>query len=173
MRIAITGAHGVGKTSLAERLQASLTGYDYVQEPFYDLEERGYVFAEEPTVDDFLVQLERSFKLLAKPEPNVIYDRCPLDLLAYIQALQGDDIVRQYYSRMEAAMAGIDLLVVVPIESPDRIKLPKEELPQLREDVNDILMEWLPDLVIDVMEVKGSLAEREQQVVGKISTLAI
>lgn len=168
MRIAITGAHGVGKTSLAERLQASLTNYDYVQEPFYDLEERGYTFAEEPTVDDFLLQLERSFKLLSRPEPNVIYDRCALDLLAYIQALGGEDIVRKHYGRVEAAMAGIDLLVFVPIESPDRIKLPNEEFPQLREEVNEILLEWLPDLEIDVVEVAGSLTERIEQVISKL-----
>lgn len=62
MRIAITGAHRVGKTTLAEKLQIALPGYTYVQEPYYHLEERGHAFSNMPCADDFVVQLEHSLK---------------------------------------------------------------------------------------------------------------
>jgi adenylate kinase family enzyme len=41
MRIAITGAHGVGKTTLAEALLEHLPGYTLETEPYYQLEAAG------------------------------------------------------------------------------------------------------------------------------------
>ena len=47
MKIALTGAHCVGKTTLAEKLQASLRDYLFIPEPYVELEERGYDFIKE------------------------------------------------------------------------------------------------------------------------------
>ncbi|MDF2188443.1 ATP-binding protein [Paraflavitalea sp. CAU 1676] len=171
MKIAVTGAHRVGKTTLAEKLSGVLEHYVYYQEPYYDLEERGYVFAETPTIDDFLTQLERSQKLLATKDKDVVFDRCPLDLLAYIGALNGGDQVRNLYDRVQHSLAVIDLLVWVPIETPDLIGCPNNEFPALRQDVNAILEEWLDDIDVPKITVKGSLPEREKQVLSKMKLL--
>jgi len=60
MKIAITGAHRVGKTTLAEKLHENLANYDFRMEPYYELEESGYEFSEIPDIDDFIKQLEYS-----------------------------------------------------------------------------------------------------------------
>lgn len=62
MRIAIAGAHRVGKTTLAEKLQEHLPGYTLNTEPYYELEESGYIFSERPDMDDFIKQFEFSIK---------------------------------------------------------------------------------------------------------------
>jgi uridine kinase len=45
VRIAISGAHCVGKTTLAEALAAALPHHDFIAEPYFLLEEEGYDFA--------------------------------------------------------------------------------------------------------------------------------
>ena len=171
MRIAISGTHRVGKTSLAEALVSALPGYELVPEPYYALEEEGHEFGEMPSVDDFVLQLQRSLASVAQSEPNTIFDRCPLDIVAYIQTHQDahafDDDA--WSSRVREAMAMLSLVVVVPIEQPDRIEVPRDER-RLRAAVD----ERLADLVLDdrfaedleVLQVAGSLQSRLLQVLA-------
>lgn len=86
MRIAISGTHNTGKSTLVMELADALPGHTIVPEPYEILEERGYTFAHPPTVDDYMLQLRQSLILLRRKSPNLIFERCPLDLVAYILA---------------------------------------------------------------------------------------
>lgn len=81
MRIAISGSHLVGKTTLAEALADALPDHQLVPEPYHLLEEEGYEFGEMPSIEDFELQLERSFHCLQESGPAVVFDRCPLDMI--------------------------------------------------------------------------------------------
>ncbi|PSK95239.1 ATP/GTP-binding protein [Taibaiella chishuiensis] len=167
MKIAITGAHNTGKTTLAEGLQEFLPGYTFKQEPYYQLEEQGHLFAATPDVDDFLVQLRYALAATGTTGEDIVFDRCPLDFLAYMQVLGAGELVRDWYDEVASFMAAIDLLVYVPVERPDRLGCPDDELPELREAVDEILAEWVYDFDVPVLEVRGTLAERVRQVVNK------
>jgi len=169
MKIAITGAHRVGKTTLAEKLQEYLAGYELGKEPYYELEELGYVFSEIPDVEDFLEQLEYSIKQISGRGNNLIFDRCPIDFLAYIQAIDKSRNIQSIFSKVEYIMSKVDLLVFVPIEEPDLITCRKSDLPELRYQVNEILNDWIWDFGIETIEVKGTLLSRRDQVLSKIS----
>ena len=93
MRIAICGSHLVGKTTLAQALAGALPGHELVPEPYHLLEEEGYEFTEMPSVDDFERQLERSLSCLQESGANALFDRCPLDILAYLSAHRDADAV--------------------------------------------------------------------------------
>lgn len=82
MRVAFTGAHRVGKTTLAEEITDNLSNYDFKNEPYLELEETGYLFSEIPTLDDYIEQFNYSVKQIENSENDVIFDRCPLDILA-------------------------------------------------------------------------------------------
>lgn len=84
MKIAVAGAHRVGKTTLAEKLQEHLPGYTLNTEAYYELEESGYVFSERPDVDDFIKQFEFSIKQITKSGDNTIFDRCAIDIFGKI-----------------------------------------------------------------------------------------
>ena len=168
MKIAITGAHRVGKTTLAETLNESLPGYELRQEPYCDLVEKGHVFSDAPTLDYFMEQLDYSFDQVSKSGNNVIFDRCPVDILAYIRVLNGAATIRSLYRKVQSALTGIDLIVYVPIEDPDVISCPESELPGLRSRVNEILNEWIRDFGIETIEVSGTLIARRDQVINKI-----
>ena len=85
MRVGISGAHGTGKTTLAEALCARLPGHVTADEPYYLLGDEGYEFGFPPSPEDYRALLARSVLILTSPpsRPAVIFDRTPLDYLAY------------------------------------------------------------------------------------------
>lgn len=168
MKIAFTGTHNVGKTSLAKRLHVSLPEYIFVPEPYTELEEKGHLFSETPNLEDISLQLEHALEQIEIDEPDVLFDRCPLDLLAYIHAISGAEVSRKYYLQAKEAMNEIDLLVFVPIETPDPIGCPDSEFPKLRENVNALLKEWIDGFDLETITVSGTLTEREKQVIEAI-----
>jgi len=173
MKIAVTGAHRVGKTTLIDKLSESLPEYICHTEPYYELEERGHVFSDIPTPEDYQAQLEYSIEQITDAGDHVIFDRCPIDLLAYIQAtdeLESIDI-QSLYHRVQDTMAEIDLLIFVPIEEPDVIDCPESELPKLRHGVNEILSDWIWDFDLNTVEVAGPISTRTNQIIQYLSKI--
>lgn len=172
MRIAFTGSHRTGKTTLAELLTEHLTDYEFKSEPYIQLEEQGYEFSEIPEAEDYIEQFNLSVKQIRNSAEDAIFDRCPLDLLAYIHTLEPHRNISEYWKEMSNALSEIDLLIFVPIETPDVISCQKCDLPDLRHRVNDILLEWIDDdLNCEVLAVKGTPANRKKQVLNKIREL--
>ncbi|HMS65616.1 MAG TPA: AAA family ATPase [Ignavibacteria bacterium] len=170
MKIAISGAHRVGKTTLVKQLQETLPEYICKIESYYELEEEGIVFSEEPVLEDYMILLEHSIKQIIESEDNVIFDRCPVDILAYIQATdkRGNVNIQSLYDRVQDAMYEIDMLVFVPIEKPDLIGCPESELPRLRSKVNEILNESIREFNSNVIKVAGTPNARRDQVIKMI-----
>jgi AAA domain len=87
MRVGISGTHGTGKTTLAGALCAHLPGHVMADEPYYLLEEEGHEFGFPPSPEDYRALLARSLQSLSSPPllPGVVFDRTPLDYLAYLR----------------------------------------------------------------------------------------
>ena len=172
MRIAISGTHHSGKSTLVEELAAVLPGYLTVEEPYYLLVEEGHEFAEMPSVEDFELQLERSLECLSDNEPDVIFDRCPFDMLGYLLALAEDFHLEKWLPRVQAAIDTLDLIVFLPVEARDRIALSSSEDASFRLDVDhklkEILLDDSLDLEMEVLEVTGSLQERVRRVLSHV-----
>ena len=126
----------------------------------------GYVFTEIPTVDDYIDQFNFSVKQIAASGNDVIFDRCPLDLLAYIFAQSGQNNLQKLYDKMIKAMSQIDLIIFVPIESPDFIICQESDLPNLRLEINEIIQGWIGDLSNEIIEVSGTLENRKKQILN-------
>ena len=175
MKIAVTGAHRVGKTTLIEKIQESLPEYACNAEAYHELEETGLAFSEIPSPEDYIVLLEHSIKQITTRDDNVIFDRCPVDILAYIQAAGEfkNFNIQPLYSRVQEVMPEIDLLVFIPIEVPDLISCPESDLPELRQKVNDILSGWVWDFNTNTIEVSGSPAARRNQVINQMSKIQL
>ena len=170
MRIAISGAHATGKTTLVEAIAEALPGYSTVEEPFYLLEAEGYAFAEEPSLEDFEVQLARSIATLQESGENVLFDRCPADFIAYLAALGAD--AGEWLTEARAAIQTLDLIILVLVETPDRIDVPDEENPRLRRRVDLRLQELLLDddldCSVEVLVVSGSVEARVGAILRRI-----
>lgn len=174
MRIAFSGSHRVGKSTLVERVAEALPRYVTVAEPYYLLEEEGYECAEPPSVEDFEAQLERSLAELDSREPNVLFDRCPADVFAYVLVHDDADAfdAEAWLDRARDAMRSLDLVVFVPIEERDRIALPSYEDEDHRFAVHEKLEELLVDdalgIAAEVLVVRGDVRTRVEQVLARI-----
>lgn len=166
MKIAICGTHGVGKTTLAEDLLEHLPGHELVIEPYYEMEASGNIFSEIPGVDDFVDQFHHSVKRIANSGEYVIFDRCPVDILAYIHSIEPQRNIQQLFQTAQIAMEQIDLLVFVPIEYPDFYPGGEPELTELRLSVNDVLQDWVWDFNTNIIAVKGDVRTRREQVLA-------
>lgn len=172
MRLAISGTHRTGKTTLLDALAEQLPTYDRIDEPYRLLEEQGHDFSDPPTVEDFEHQLRCSLDAIASSRRDALIDRCPLDFVAYLRALDDDYDLDDWLPELGAAIAALDLIVVVSIESPDRIAVPSHEDRRLRRNVDALLR----DLVLDdpygleptALEVFGDPDARVRQVMRSI-----
>jgi len=175
MRIAISGTHFSGKSSLVEALAEALPQYATVDEPYHLLQEEGYEFAESPSIEDFELQLERAIENLDGAAPNVIFDRCPADFLGYLLSHTDAEAwnLADWLPRIQTAIMKLDLVVFLPLEVPDRIALPLSQDAAYRQRVDDklqeVILENILDFEVEVLEVSGNLPTRVQQVLAHIA----
>lgn len=174
MRIAISGAHRTGKTTLIGELIGSLASFRAVEEPYYLLEEEGHVFAEIPCLEDFERQLERSIQSIVESEENSLFDRCPCDILAYLITHDESEWfdVACWLPRVRDAMQRLDLVIFVPIEEPDRVGVAASDHGRLRrcvdEELHDIILDDRWAFAVPAIEVAGSPGERARQVLAHL-----
>jgi predicted ATPase len=167
MRIAFSGAHRTGKSTLLEAVAERLPGHRTVDEPYWLLEEEGYQASDPPSAADYVAQLRRSIALLAEAGRDVLFDRCPADIIAYLRATDSEDEADEWLDAARAAMASLDLVVLVPIEAPDRIAVAASEDRRLRRDVDEVLQALLLDdglgAAVTVVDVRGDVDRRARQ----------
>lgn len=173
MRVAFAGTHRTGKTTLLEAVHARLPAYQHVDEPYRWLEDEGHEFSDPPSIEDFEHQLRRSIDSIEASGPRTLFDRCPLDLVAYLQAIDEDFAIDDWLDDLRAAMATLDRVVWLSIETPDRIALPSHEDRRLRRRVDGRLQTLLLDdpygFGTEVLEVAGTLDHRVAQVMRALA----
>lgn len=151
MRIAVSGTHGSGKSTLIEDFVAVHRDYVHEPEPYEWMEDvYGEAGVEEPGAEDFYRQLEISVERLRDyaPGAKVIAERSPLDFLAYLLALTdlgraGRDCaaIDSAVELVAAGIANVDLLVLLPLNDRDGIEMPESEDLELREAMNERLLD--------------------------------
>lgn len=178
MRIVVSGTHASGKSTLIGDFSAAHPEFEVLSDPYELLDEAG----DEPDAGVFLAQLGISARRLTEFEPGakVVAERGPLDFLAYLTAL--DELGRasrpgghpaRAIDLAVAAMAHVDLLVILPLGGD--IRVPEDEDPELRDAMDSALLELSddPDLLGDaqVIEVAGDPTTRLAQVEAAIAHL--
>ena len=180
----MSGTHCSGKTTLVEDFLERHPDYLHEPEPYEWLTEaQGAAFSAELTAADVWQQLELSVERLSSHAPgsNVIAERCPLDFLAYLEALR--NLGREDTSRMldeardlvRRGLRSLDLVVVLPLNDEDGIESPESEDPELREAMNLSLLEIIENEWEDLSSGQVRLAEisgtRKMRLVALESTL--
>jgi hypothetical protein len=179
MRVGISGTHGTGKTTLAQALCAQLPGHVAADEPYWLLEAEGYEFGFPPSPEDYRALLARSVRSLSSPQllAGVIFDRTPLDYLAYMAATGADLPGHAGAAALRPAFASLDLLVITLITAETEQVLPAAELPRLRTEMNDSLLELVYDDPLNawedipVLELSGSLDGRLDAVLAALDQI--
>lgn len=135
MRIAVSGTHCTGKSTLIDEFLRAHTEFVHEPEPYTVLvDDFGEEFAAEPCVEDFYRQLEFNvdrLRLHARGE-RVIYERCPIDFLAYIAVLDSK-AVEPALGLVTESIQQLDRIVYLPLDDNDDIDV---EYPKLRRAVD-------------------------------------
>lgn len=165
MRIAVSGTHYTGKSTLIEDFIKVHPEYRYEIEPYHQLES-----TDEPSLDNFLEQLDYSIEMLSTNanERNIIFDRCPVDFLAYAMcALEQDHIdinnseVSERFSEIKAALDNLDVIVFLPIVKEHVIEYTEDDAAfrkavdqcfkrLYRDDIYDIFPQYDVPKVIEI-----------------------
>ena len=157
MRIAVSGTHGVGKSTLIDQFLRLHPEFEREPEPYEVMvEDYGEEFSEEPCVEDFLRQLEFNLNRLDQhaSREDVNYQRCPLDFLAYLNALDAN-VSEALLKRISEAMRQLDLIVYLPLEQEGG-----GEYPKLRRAMDRQLSEILSSTNLAVVEATGPTSQR-------------
>ena len=130
----------MGKSTLAEDFAENHPEFVLEAEPYHVLQEQfGIVFAEEPTQESFMTQLEYSLERIKAYErkDNVIFDRCPIDSIAYLMYVSKRDFGHTALNHLSDLMPEIaksierlELIVFLPIVERQEI------MPRSDEDEN-------------------------------------
>ena len=164
MRIAVSGTHGVGKSTLIDEFLRAHPDFTHEPEPYTVMvEDFGEEFSDEPTLDDFRRQLEFNIDRIQQlaAERKVIYERCPVDFLAYVDALESGS-VDALLPAVATAMQSLDLIVYLPLDKDQTLD---SEYPKLQKAVDRRLSKMLLDdepgiITTPVVIAKGSTPQR-------------
>lgn len=164
MRIVVSGTHASGKSTLISDFALRHPGYTVLADPFDSLDEA----SDSPGAAMFIAQLRiTAERLREETAADLIAERGPIDFLAYVLALAelsgtaaDERLIERAYAMSADAMRRVDLLVVLPLSAGDGIRIGAEEHPELRDAMNDVLLELLddPDLVgadVEAIEITG------------------
>jgi predicted ATPase len=130
MRIAISGSHGVGKTTLAEKLNATLKfnfisevarkvaaemGYATTDDIMAATQEEKRIFQQRVFYDQLLAEMTRSVD-----NQGFISDRSIFDVLAYMQLYQlPPDFIKQFLDYATRYSVSYDRIIYCPIPAGD------------------------------------------------------
>jgi hypothetical protein len=177
LRIAVSGTHGSGKSTLIEAFLRAHPDFAHESEPYTVLvEDYGEEFSSEPTADDFYRQLEFNIDRLQRypSGARVIFERSPVDYFAYLLALNDldrdrvDSLLETVRGMVLGAIQHLDMIVFLPLDDANWIEVSAEEDPKLRKAVDSRLVAIFGDDefgLVDsgspaVVEARGSTARR-------------
>lgn len=174
MRIVVSGTHASGKSTLIADFVDAEPGYQVLPDPFELLDDA----LDEPDAGTFFDQLRITAARLRDLPPDVIAERGPLDFLAYLSALEqlgrsgrAPELFERGLPIAVDALRHVDLVVLLPLNAADGIRVPDDEDPRLRAAMNDALLELTDELLPDaeVLELTGDRARRLEQLLRAIA----
>lgn len=133
MRIAVSGTHFMGKSTLIEDFINKHPDYKSDIEPYYKLQdEKSMELSLEPSLDSLLEQLDYSIEQLNNNsnEHNIIFDRCPIDFIAYAMCDESIDlnrsVISEKFPEVKEALNNLDLIIFLPITKEHLIEYTEE-----------------------------------------------
>lgn len=175
----VSGTHASGKSTLVSDFALLHHSYAVLPDPFELVDEEEDPAGHQSLVRQLVVSAERLCQW--RPGDDVIAERGPIDLLAYLHALTAlgrgqldADLLERLHSMTTRAMAHVDVLALLPIDPDAGIVVPDEEDPDLRVAMDRHLLRLAedPDLVpasAVVVELTGS---PERRLAGLLTTVA-
>ncbi|MBA2653465.1 MAG: AAA family ATPase [Gammaproteobacteria bacterium] len=183
MRIAVSGTHSVGKSTMVNDFVQAFPNYIHEEEPYRALRDYYNIkFGKESTRFCNGLQLYYSIsraKQYCANTCDVIFDRCPVDYIAYSKYTANyretdidDTFIESFVTPVKEALSFIDILLFVPITEKHPVAFEEDGIRptdrQYRIEVDDIFKKIYYENAYDVMppnppklvEIWGNREER-------------
>ena len=154
MRVAVSGSHSTGKSTLIAAFVSERPRYVYEPEAYEVLaDDIALMSSEGPGPEGLAALLEYTVSALAESRlgASVIFERSPVDYLAYtaasrsIPASERADFIRAYVPMVRDSVRDLDLIVLLPVSSKGPIAARPGENARFRKRVDDRLRRALID----------------------------
>lgn len=154
MRVAVSGSHGTGKSTLIGAFAAKRPQYAYEPEAYEVLaDDIALIPSEGPDAEGLAALLEHTASVLAnhRRAASVIFERSPVDYLAYAAATRSmtaserAEFMGAYVPTVRDSVRNLDLIVLLPVSSEGPIASPPGEGERFRKRVDDKLRRALID----------------------------
>lgn len=166
MRIAITGAQGVGKTTLARQIKEVYPDFEILPEAARLAQEAGHNLDHGATVETELWLIAKQIELESASEKWVA-DRCGIDLLAYIHHLfsQEKSLIGHAVEMLTPRFKHYDLVLYLPSgEFPIEDDGVRTTDMKFQQAVDQRIRDVLEAHKIPFIKIVGSPEERMAQV---------
>jgi hypothetical protein len=190
MRIAISGTHCCGKSTLIDEFLLAHHGYAHEPEPYETLqEEYGEMFGAKICADDFYRQLEYNVGQLRRYRSGdgVIFEQSPADFLAYMFALakldrdpEAERVIKNSLAIAQNGFSFLDVVVFLP-GNDLYTEAPESEDPELRNEMDSLLegiliddeFGWFGSNRPLVLKASGATAQRLETIEGALRSQAM
>jgi hypothetical protein len=178
MRIVVSGTHASGKSTLISDFALGHPEFSVLADPFDLMDERW----DRPGAAMFASQLRIAADRLSGDDlpDRVIAERGPLDFFAYLLALEhlgrassSRELLERAAGLTAEALGHVDLIVVLPLGSADGVAPGADEDPELRDAMNDALLDLVTDPHLiggaGVIEIVGDRQQRLSSLESRVS----
>ena len=187
MRIAVSGTHCSGKSTLVEEFLLKHNSYRHEPEAYEALHELSDDIFPEPTAESFFAQLEYHVNRLQlyRQGDRVIFERSPFDYIAYLSAFSSlqrssadSYLAKRSVSIARDAVHLLDLIVFLPGSEIDTVG--DDEDPALRDAVDMILEDYLMNDSLEalaggrppVVQLTGTINARLRTIEAMMTSLS-
>lgn len=168
MRIAISGVDRVDTAALVAGLASQLPAYWTVDKTWTLNEGQRGELSEPPGVEDIEGRLRSSLARSLSLPRDAIVDRCPLDFVAYLYAIDADYDLDPLRAAIADAMAAFGLVVLVRTGKRRHPNPPVDLRCAVDEQLHLLVTGDALGLGIETIEVWGSLDARVEQVLAAL-----
>jgi hypothetical protein len=166
MRVAVSGSHRTGKSTLIAAFLERRPEYVYEPEAYEALaDDIALTDSEGPTPEGLQSLLEYTVAAVASHAPGtcVVFERSPVDYLAYAAAIRGTwsspsaaSFQRAHVSTVRASLRHLDLIALLPIPQAGPLDSRGGEGERFRKRVDERLRRALIDDDYDLFGASGS-----------------
>ena len=159
MRLAVSGSHGTGKTTLVAAFLDACPGYHHEPEAFETLGDEVEMTSEGPTPEGLERLLEHTLSVVGvyAEGASVVFERSPVDYLAYAAASKNwpsgrESFLEAFVPRVRLAIRNLDVIAFLPLPAPGSIDERAGEDRRFRKRVDAALRSALLDDEYDLFD---------------------
>jgi hypothetical protein len=161
MRVAVSGSHSTGKSTLIAAFVAKRPHYAYEPEAYEVLaDDIPLTSAEGPELEGLTALLQYTVSVLANygRGASVIFERSPVDYLAYaaaarsMAATERKNFIRGSLPMVRDSVRNLDMIVLLPVSNKEHIGSRPGEDEYFRKRVDDMLRRALIEDAYDLFE---------------------